>query len=1024
MTLAAMTRLALMLTGASALALAAAAPAVGKGRMVRDFAAGENTEKQACRALARFDDPQAGAVDLYCGPWERPSGFVAIYPASQESAALERLRDQCSGDGQAIASSDFSGLEQIACARSGNEAGARRFGLVARRGGSIIVGAAYPSDWGPMVAAARVLSGAAKAEAVAREAGDSPGMDALRAAYPQGAPGQAAEANYELLRQRAYEQNAIWSFGGAARDFAELLRAHEAVAPDDSEGAAEILAEIGVNLSGERRFQEAGDAFDRAEARARTANARLLLTKIANYRAIDALNQGRRRQAMELAMAANAQREALSAPPSASNVRLTAEQARQIEDAAAASRRGRGLLMSMGELSDSEKVVVLSAQADYVTAVAARGQGRTAEAQAALDRATDRMAASEVQPGWLVAQIYKERSHLRLERGDAFGAVGEARAGLALLRRDAPGTRAEGHLLLALADAKRAAGDVAGALADSRSAVEIFAHHREAPGMPADVAASHLDALRTAYAGGGDPGLADEYFQTLALVWDGAAARSAAQLAARLAASEGGDSVRAYQDAERGYRAALARRERLSSTSDADARMIKAADAELARSSQTLASAEEALRSRSPRYIELLSPQLKAADLRAALSEGEGYIRLVVADDRVYGALITRDAVTPFVADLGEAEASALTDRIRKSVQLKRGGLPDYDMDAAQQLYAKLFKPIEGQLSGLSRLQIDAGGPLAGVPFAALVTAAPNEAVAERIRSDQDYTGVAWFGRGRAIAASLGPAAFVRTRTHPAPAQATAAVTFGDFQPDPHLVAQRVAERQGLSERCRDELESVLRRLGSLPETNGEAVQTAAVFGQNGRAVVQNAFTDRAVLDDPAVGGAEVLLLATHGVLGLSDCFAEPALLASPGADGDGLIEASEILDVKLTARLVVMSACDTAGGGRSDAARTGFADGGEALSGLARAFVYAGASSVLATHWKIDASASALQTQTLLSSAVRTGEPLSQALAEAQARLYDTAETAHPFYWAGFVLIGDGGARLEGGSGQAIASR
>src|SRR5690606_4112825 len=128
------------------------------------------------------------------------------------------------------------------------------------------------------------------------------------------------------------------------------------------------------------------------------------------------------------------------------------------------------------------------------------------------------------------------------------------------------------------------------------------------------------------------------------------------------------------------------------------------------------------------------------------------------------------------------------------------------------------------------------------------------------------------------------------------------------------------------------------------------------------------------------------------GVLGLSNCFAEPALLASPGESGDGLIEASELLDLKLQARLVVMSACDTAGGGRLDASRTGFADGGEALSGLARAFIYAGASSVLATHWKIDAATSSLQTQALLTQAVESGAPLSGALADAQKVLYDNA--------------------------------
>jgi len=1011
-----------LLASASLLVLALSAPAFA-ARVDRDFAAGANAEGQDCRAVARFDAVQGvEGVDLYCGAWERPSGFVAAYPASAEAAALARLGDACEGAGQTLASSDFTELRQVACGR--DETGPRRFGLIARRGDEVVVGTAYPADWGPMVGAARVLTGAARPEAVARSAQDAPGIAELRAVYPSGAPGQGAAANHELLRRRAYEHNQLWSFSAAERDFSELLRSHEAVAPDDEAGLAEILAEVGLNLSSERRFEEAADVFDRAEARARAADARLMLTKIGNYRAIDALNQGDRARAIELANAANAERDRLFAPPSGvGQARLTAAQARQIETAAAAGRRNRSMVMRLSEMRDSDRAAILSAQADYIAGVAARGLGQRDQAMRSLDRARTRLAQSEVQPGWLVAQIYKERSRLRAAAGDPAGAIAEARTGLALIRRDGPGTRAEGHLLVALADGERLAGDLRNATTHGRMAVDNFARHRESPGMPAEVAAPHLETLLQAWNGEQTPAAAEEYLETLALVWDGAAARSAAQLAARLAASEGGDSVRAYQDAERRYRAALARRERLSSSGDADPNLIQTADSAAADAAAKLDEAEQVLRSKSPRYVELLSPRLKAAELVGALAEDEGYVRLVVADDRVYAALVTRSGVTPYASDLGAAEARELVDRLRKSVQLRRGALPDYDIEAAQILYAKLFAPIGERLAGVSRLQIDAGGPLAGAPFAALVTQAPDAATLERIRSEQNYAGVSWFGRDKAIAVSLGPAAFVRTRANPPPATATAALSFGDFQPNPRLVAERIAADRGLPERCRRELEAVLNRLQALPETRAEAQGAAAAFGGGGRAVLAEAFTDRAVLDDPQVTQAGVLVLATHGVLGLSSCFAEPALLASPGADGDGLIEASELLDLKLSARLVVMSACDTAGGGRSDAARTGFADGGEALSGLARAFIYAGASSVLATHWKIDAATSSLQTQALLTQAVRTGAPVSTALADAQRTMFDNPETAHPFYWSGFVLIGDGGARLSGGSAATAAA-
>jgi CHAT domain-containing protein len=86
----------------------------------------------------------------------------------------------------------------------------------------------------------------------------------------------------------------------------------------------------------------------------------------------------------------------------------------------------------------------------------------------------------------------------------------------------------------------------------------------------------------------------------------------------------------------------------------------------------------------------------------------------------------------------------------------------------------------------------------------------------------------------------------------------------------------------------------------------------------------------------------------SHGVLGLSTCFPEPALLTSLGVEGDGLIEASQLLDHELKAQIVVPSARDTAAGGKLDEASGGLGDGGDALSGLARAFVYTGVRNVL----------------------------------------------------------------------------
>ncbi len=77
---------------------------------------------------------------------------------------------------------------------------------------------------------------------------------------------------------------------------------------------------------------------------------------------------------------------------------------------------------------------------------------------------------------------------------------------------------------------------------------------------------------------------------------------------------------------------------------------------------------------------------------------------------------------------------------------------------------------------------------------------------------------------------------------------------------------------------------------------------------------------------------------------------AEPGLLLTPPAtateEDDGYLTASEIAGLKLDADWVILSACNTAAGG---------AQGAEALSGLARAFIYAQARALLVSHWEVE---------------------------------------------------------------------
>ncbi len=977
-----------------------------------DYPLPANAESEACRAVARFDVPKgARSVDVYCGAWERPSGRVTWYPT--EAAAHEPEAGICQGDATPLQSVDFTELKQIACARKG-ESGPRRYILFARRGKGVIIGEVYPSDWAPLVTAARVLSGAARAPKTPASApGETPGLREIRAVFPAGPPGQSAAANYELLRRRAYEYNLIWSFDTAERDFEELLQVQQRVAPDDVAGEAEILAEIGLNMSSARRFDEAADTLARAQARAQSAGDTLLATKVLNYLALDQLNQRHYAAALRLAQQANAARASLArAGHETTGPHITASDVGRVETHRASVSQ-RSLLVSLTDAPAVDRATILSAQGSYIAAVASRGLGRSDES-VFLDAAANQLQQLTTPPAWLVGEITNERADLRSAAGDFAGAAAAAQAGLAMIKTVAPGTRGEAHLWLTLEGAQARLGQTGPALESGRTAMAIYGRQMEEPGLPADIAATHLKLLGDEWRRTGDAKLADEYFQCLSLVWDGAAARTTAQLAARLVLRQAGDQARIYQDAERGYRAALARRQVLAGDSDATQAQQTLANQAARTAATRLAAAEAALRDRAPAYLELLNPQASAEDLRAALSDHEAYLRIAMGSGAGFGVLVDRDGVHPFNVALTSAKADALVDRLRRSTHLHGRRLPDFDIEASQALYTALIGPVKDRLAAVSDLDVDVSGSLASVPFAALLEAPPDAGQLGRIQDSQDYTGLSWLGRQVAVAYALGPASFMRLRkSAPVPPAVLHATAYGDYVPNPHEAAARLAKARGLSDACRDQIERDLAAMGPLPETADEARSVAAKF-PGARLVLGAAFTDTDFRDSADTGAADVIMLATHGVLAMSSCFAEPALLTSVGDSGDGLIEASQLFDRQLQARVVVLSACDTAAGGKLDESRTGLADGGDALSGLARGFIYAGARDVLATQWKVDAAASDAEMTAFFDGANRPGVGLGRALAAAQKQLFDQPETAHPFYWAAFVLVGDGGSLLS----------
>jgi len=153
------------------------------------------------------------------------------------------------------------------------------------------------------------------------------------------------------------------------------------------------------------------------------------------------------------------------------------------------------------------------------------------------------------------------------------------------------------------------------------------------------------------------------------------------------------------------------------------------------------------------------------------------------------------------------------------------------------------------------------------------------------------------------------------------------------------------------------------------------------------------------------LGEFRILHLAVHGVA--NTAFPDRAALVLGGsADSgeDGLLQVREIRDLSLHAELVTLSACDTGSGKLL---------GQEGIASLERAFLLAGAKSVIASLWPADDTFTIALMKRMyqhLANGADKGSAIRQAKLDL---LKEFGNQALPIYWAGFTLVGDGSARI-----------
>lgn len=674
-------------------------------------------------------------------------------------------------------------------------------------------------------------------------------------------------------------------------------------------------------------------------------------------------------------------------------------------------------------LTPRERVTIIDAQALQLRGTALRLQGETSAARTALGQALAQAVA--VRDG-RVTTVTRMRGQILGELGlveEAAGNRAEAerrlREGLAIVQANYPERRAVATIQGRLASFLLRNGQEQEGLSLYRGMVE----RGIAAGGSATGFSNELVPYFRSLAGriGTDPAAAGEFFTAAQLLVRPGVAETQAVLARELSggSDEAARLFRQTTDLSREIEQSRVRYLALQRAEDQAAAEPEIASlaTRLRTLEQTQATAQASLAAY-PQYRAVAARAIGLADFQQQLAAGEAYARVAIVGSDVMMFYADRAHAKAWRTPLSALDLDTAVDLLRHSVSAEENGrYVTYPFDIAQsrKLFAALFAPVESELAGVRHLIFEPDGALLRLPIDLLVTDdASVERYARRTANAEadayDFRGTAWLGRGRMISTATSAQSFVDAR-RARPSQAREQyLGLGNNAPlGPNPPAEVRAVLAGGSDEC-----GWTAAEWNRPIAADELVEASQVVGQSASQLLTGAaFTDTAVKQKSDLGDFRILHFATHGLVTppRPNCPVKPALLTSFGATGsDGLLTFDEVFDLALDADLVILSACDTAGSASVEATRAAglSSGGGTALDGLVRAFIGAGGRAVLASHWPAPDDYRA--TERLMNEMFRRGRTttLGEALGQSQQLLMEDAETSHPYYWAGFALIGD----------------
>ena len=1025
----------------------------GGGALPEQIVLGRDANDEPCRADRSFKDADQGpfeydyAIGCRGVTASRTVGAVSRVPVS------DARREESAACG-AASTVPVAGIGPVEARRCFDTAlNAETIVVEFQDDGYRYRGSAVPAVVGPMEQALRVIARRARPPAAAEAAAPSVAFADLAAAP---APQASAAAETPFDPENVLEQGIALNRQGRYIDASRILNDALGRMPPSTPAAvrAEIALEAGLADSNIRFRDSAAQHFELAASILREnpdiARAAFLERKRTTYSALDALN----RRDWNRALAVLSERETLS-PLEDPAILAATNQAPEPDG----DQRETSAVIGLNQEQLAQ--VVIGAQREWAMSVAELARGgpnSEAASEAALRRAADRVRIvlnEQINPAsvlWLTAMIERHGGRLQARRGEGEGSAADYRAALArfdcalaALEGTRPpdeqactiplGPTARARLMRAgggsdlgpiIADAqmerasllRRAGVAPAQVLADYDRAVDaLLAANRRGGTVPSGLE-EYLDLLASEAQSESGAAAADRYFRAIQAIGEPETARQMSQLQAIVT----GDGATAAKVRDRNDLSRDIRKLRYEIASEATDEATRARlEAERARKEQELFAVQAALSA--DRSLSSVDDRpVTISEIQAALEPGEVYWKLSELRARLYGIVISKDRATVYAITEPTRRLDDVARVVRASITGGGSKIPVFQVAASAQLFQLLAGPAAQQLATARSIVVDGAGPLDRLPAGVLVTdlESARAYVANRRVAPYDYSKVAFLAARSGSQSALSPRSFLESRKLPNSDAPNPFIGFGEHSvsPPPRLAsAQPVSIGLG----CPIEYQELVRINAQNNPISAEKIDVAAsALGfPNAPRVTGAAFTDTALEQRGDLDDYKVLHFATHGLpetrFGCASI--PPSLVTSIGGEGsDGFLSFDEIARLPLDANLVVLSACETSAGVSSGLARrSGQEEGGKALAGLVRAFLTAGARSVLATYWRVSV---AEESDALMSEFYSRGrsQNVAEALRGAQLSLIRQPRYSHPYYWGAYFVVGDASKQMLAG--------